>query len=294
MKKILTVTALLFFSFTQIKACDICGSGVSNYNPYLFPHLSKAYLGFSYYLRQYHSVKADGSINKEFNNSVMLTGQYSVGKRLHVILIIPYHSNHLRSTYGIEKLNGIGDITLMANYKIWDHKLNTQSHILTGGIGVKLCTGKYNPVSNTEKEQQNFQLGTGSMDYLLNASYRYSARKWVFAGTTSYKYNTQNSDDFRYGDIWTNELTAIYRSDLKKVSMLPFISLKGEHYMKDANKHILQGHSGGNVVLAGVGLDMNTRKIAVGLEYMRPLSQTLAGGEIEAKPRLSAHLALMF
>ncbi len=294
MKKILAVAAIFLGSMIQTRACDICGCGVSNYNPYLFPHLSKAYVGLSYYYRQYHTTAADGSINKEFYNSLLLTGQFTIGKRLQLVGMVPYQFNHLSAINGTKHLNGVGDITLVANYQVWERKSKGQRHTLTGGLGVKLPTGKYTPVTITEKEQQNFQIGTGSVDYLLNAAYRFSVKNWVFAGTSNYKYNTANSDDFRYGDVWTNGVTAIYRNDFENISLLPYLSFTGEHYMKDANKHILQDHSGGNVFLAGAGLDVNTRKIAVGMNCQVPVSQNISKGEILAKPRISAHFSFIF
>jgi hypothetical protein len=131
------------------------------------------------------------------------------------------------------------------------------------------------------------------VDYILNTVYRYSVKKWVFACASSYKYNTQNSDDFRYGDTWTNAVTAIYRNDHKNFSLLPSISLTQEHFMRDADKHKLQDHSGGNAILAGAGVDMNTRKVALGLNYQLPLTQELSNGEIDVKQRLSAHLSFV-
>jgi hypothetical protein len=63
--------------------------------------------------------------------------------------------------------------------------------------------------------------------------------------------------------------------------------------MSDANKRVLQSYSRGNILLAGGGLDVNTRKIAVGLNYQASISQNIARGEIQAKPRLSAHVSFI-
>jgi hypothetical protein len=273
-------------------ACDICGCGVSNYNPYLFPHLSKSYVGISYFRHLYHTRTDEGTTTKESYNSILLTGQYGIGKRLRVVAMVPYQVNTLSGGSATQRSNGLGDVTLLANANLWERKVKTVTHTVTGGIGMKLPTGRYTPVDQNKAEEQNFQLGTGSIDYLGNLSYRLAIKSWVVAANTSYKYNTRNSDGYRFGDIWTNSLTAIYRVEKKTYSLLPHVSASNEHFMKDADNHVLQDLSGGDVLSAGAGLDVNTRSYAVGLLYQQPLAQSLAGGAIRASGRFSAHVSI--
>jgi hypothetical protein len=206
---------------------------------------------------------------------------------------VPYQLNIQQNWYGANNTKGLGDITLMGNYRLLMHQGRSNTQTVVVGGGVKLPAGNYTAVKSEAIEDQNFQLGTGSIDYLLNASYRLSYRKWVFSAIGSYKYNTQNKDNYRYGDVLTTGATAVYRKELKNFSVAPYIQVMNETQMKDANNHILQNHSGGSALFTGGGIDINTRKIAVGVNYQFAADQNLSKGEIIAKPRLSAHISFV-
>jgi hypothetical protein len=290
MKKVIVTLCLLWISGSQLKACDICGCGVSNYNPFLFPHLSRNYLSLSYLHRLYHT-HSDAGTGTEQYSSFLLSGQYNPTKKLQLVTFLPYQVNQLENGNGKTRVNGIGDITFLANYKLWDKLKKGSRQAFTAGIGIKIPTGKYVTAKTEEIDDHNFQLGTGSVDYLANISYRMSLRNWVFSTIASYKYNTQNKDDYRYGDVFTAGMTAVYHKDWNNFSVAPYVQLINEQQMKDASAHILQDHSGGNVLYTGGGIDVNTRKVTIGANYQFAANQNLAGGQIDVKPRLSVHLS---
>ena len=291
MKKLL-IAFLIGLTSMPAYACDICGLGTSNYNPFLFPHLSKNYLSLNYLHRQYH-IHADEGLVKEKITSIAISTQYSVTEKLQLVAIVPYQLNNQQNWYGSSNIKGLGDITLMGNYRLFMHQGRSNTQTVVVGGGVELPTGNYTAIESKAIEDQNFQLGTGSIDYLLNASYCLSYRKWVFSAIGSYKYNTQNKDNYRYGDVLTAGATAVYRKELKNFSVAPYVQLMNETQMEDANNHILQNHSGGSALFTGGGIDINTRKIAFGANYQFAAALNLSKGEIVAKPRLSAHISFL-
>lgn len=291
MKK-LFIAIIMGLSYTSVNACDICGLGTSNYNPFLFPHLSKNYISLNYLHRQYH-IHSDEGLVKETINTILVSTQFSITPKLQLVAMAPYQLNNQQNWYGTNNTKGPGDITLQANYRLWNHQARSNTQTVVIGGGVKLPTGNYSAVKSDAIEDKNFQLGTGSIDYLLNASYRLSYRKWVFSAVSSYKYNTQNKDNYRYGDMLTAGATAVYRKELKRFSLAPYVQVMNETQMKDANNHFLQDHSGGNALFTGGGIDINTKKIAVGFNYQFAAYQNLSKGEVIAKPRLFAHLSFV-
>lgn len=291
MKKIIIALLLLSATYFPAHACDICGCSVSNYNPILFPHLSRRYISLSFIHRAYQTSSEEGLTNKESFNSYLLTGQYSVGKKWQVIALLPYQANTIAGGKERNTYSGIGDIILLGNYKAWDKITKRHRQTILIGGGVKLPTGK-NKTGLTENKQ--IQLGSGSIDYLVNASYRLSLRNWMFGAAGSYKYNTQNRNDLRFGDVLTSGLTVAYRKDWNAVSIAPYMQAIKEVQFDDADQHILQKHSGGNALYTGAGIDITTRKFTVGCNYQWAAVQNLAQGEIVAKPRLTSHISFVF
>ena len=290
MKKLL-IAFSISFTCLSASACDICGLGTSNYNPVLFTQLSKNYLSINYLHRLYHIQGSDG-LNKEYFNTLLVSGQYSITNKLQLVAMVPYQLNKQKNARGINELSGLGDVTLMGNYRLWNDEGASKTQTLTVGAGVKLPSGKYKPVKSLAIEEQNFQLGTGSIDYLVNGSYRLNIHQWSFSAIGSYKYNTANKQGYRYGDVLTAGATALYRKEFKNFSLAPFLQLMNEKQMMDANNHLLREHSGGNALYTGGGFDFTTSRFGAGLNYQFATKQNLFQGEINAKPRLSAYLSI--
>lgn len=290
MKKIFI--ALLAGINISAQACDICGLGTSNYNPFLFPHLSKNYINLSY-LRQIYHIHTEEGITKEYFNTLLAGAQFSVTDKLQLRAMIPYEINTQKTLFSNEHAKGVGDVTLLANYRLWTHQGRSSTQAFVIGAGIKLPSGKYVAEKAASIEDQNFQLGTGSTDYLVNGAYRLSFRKWVFSAIGSYKYNTQNKDNYRYGDVLTTGVTAVYRKELRNFSIAPYIQVINEKQYDNADDHVLQSHTGGNALYTGAGIDLNTKKFAIGINYQAAASQNLYEGEIDAKPRLSAHVSII-
>ncbi|RYY66235.1 MAG: transporter [Chitinophagaceae bacterium] len=295
MKPLSVLFLLLALSAAPARACDICGCGVSYYNPNLFPHLSKNFVGLSYLHRLYHTAGHEGSVGTERYNSLLLTVQYAAGKRLKLVALLPWQFNTLRNEGGRRTLSGAGDATLLAQYRVWERSSDKGvRQVFVAGAGVKLPSGRYTAAAASKTEEQNFQLGTGSTDVLLNGVYRLNVRRWSLSATGSYKYNTVNRDGFRYGDVLNTGVQAAFRRERRNWSLTPYLQASGEWQLTDASNHVLQPASGGEVVYAGGGVDFNTRKVSLGVNYQAPIAQHLAGGLVQAKPGFSVRTTFLF
>src|SRR3954471_23325267 len=101
MRNLYMAAIISILACTTANACDICGSGSGNYNPFLFPHLSKNYFGMSYMHRMYHTHNADGTINRAYYNSLVFSGQFNFNSSLGITAILPYGFNQLQNINGI-------------------------------------------------------------------------------------------------------------------------------------------------------------------------------------------------
>lgn len=150
MKKILFVCISLLLIAQDMKACEICGYGVGNFYWGLLPNFKTKFIGFRYGFLNYRSVMA--SDKTQFSNDSYHTMEiwsgWNIGKRWQVLGFVPYHLNRKVSDDGVTEINGMGDISVLANYqllhtrKIHQRNKTIEQQLWLGG-GVKLPTGKY-------------------------------------------------------------------------------------------------------------------------------------------------------
>jgi hypothetical protein len=308
-KSTLKVTAMkkifvLLFSiimFNDMKACDICGCGVGNFNPYMFPHLVQKFVSVGYNYRTYETNAHDDSGNEMFNKehytTISLAGQFTFGKKIQVMGYFPFQINEQKGPEGNKSLDGIGDAVLMVNYKFLDHVSNKAPlrQTIIVGSGIKLPTGHYQYGEGNEKEvdNANFQAGTGSTDFILNSLYALRYKQFAMSAGVTYKINTDNAQNYNFGN---RLLTVIQFKYVKDAGGISFISNAGmilEKMGKDREDGLVNSHTGGYNAQAIVGLDVNNRKIATGIFYSKPVRQNMAQGNIHAMPNINIHISFI-
>jgi len=305
MKKIFILSSLFMLSFTQVKACDICGCGVGNFNPHMFPHLSKNFIGLSYQHYYYRTHFTENGIemnNRESYTTYMATVQYSPVKNWQVMVMLPFQVNRQVGEEGNKSLNKPGDILLLVNYKLLDimggKNNSTLRHTLLAGIGIKLPTGGYSfdEANETHVANSNFQAGTGSTDYLLNSFYSFRYKKMGFSTGVTYKINTENRSGYHFGNKFLNVTQVKYIKDIGRLSLIPSIGVMSEKRQEDRQDGVKveENHTGGYNIQGLAGLDLNSKKLAIGFTYAASISQNLAGGHIKAEPGINVHVSYSF
>jgi hypothetical protein len=300
MKKIF-VALLLLLSFNLTKACDICGCGVGNFNPYMFPHLAQKFISVGYNYRYYRSNAHDDlgneMLNKEYYQSFSVAGQFTIAQRLELMGYLPFQSNLQKGPEGNKSLNKLGDAIFLANYRLLDHisSGNKLRQTVVAGGGIKLPTGSYQYEEGSEKEvdNANFQAGTGSTDFLLNGSYSLQYKKIAMNMGITYKMNTSNKEDYRFGNRLLTVVQFKYIKDIRNISIIPNMGLIVEKMNQDRESGASIDHTGGHNVQATIGLDVNNRKIAAGIFYSKPIKQDLAMGHIQAMPGVNVHVSFI-
>src|SRR6478736_3420439 len=208
MKKITLTILILSITFSSF-ACPFCGCGVGNFYLGLMPDFQKRFIGLRYqYIPYETNIKGDeGQFSKDYYHTIELWGGINLGKRWQLLGFIPYQINYQNTDDGKKTLSGISDVSALANYKLLDKTKmgegkSTSQQLWIGG-GIKLPTGKYQIDPNnpeTEIGDVNSQAGTGSVDFMLNASYNVRINKIGFNTSATYKINTENKENYQFGN----------------------------------------------------------------------------------------------
>lgn len=306
-KKIWISLMLLCTTSLSSFACDICGCGVGSYYLGILPEFNKRFIGLRYQhktlqthlgpLGQRTPITAD-----ETYQSTELWGGWNIGSRFRVLAFVPYNFNKRESQTGDGTKNGLGDIALMGYFKLLDHSGTLGERLLVQSIwlggGVKVPTGKYEPSERlaVQESPNNFQLGTASTDFTLNAAYDIRYNDLGLNTNVNYKINTENKYNYRYGNKLTANMLAYYKFRLANVvTVAPNAGVLYETAEKDVenNKYDVEV-SGGYSLSAVAGVEVAMKGLAFGANYQNVRSQDLAAGRAKAGNRVMVHLSLPF
>jgi len=300
MKKILTVSLLLMI-ISSSYACEFCGCGVGNFYLGIMPQFHKQFIGVRYQAQWYNShVGLHPSLaTREFFQTTEVWGRFYPTKRLQVITLVPYLFNQQRSTTNTVYLDGLGDIPVLVNYNV----INTGSedetralrHSAWVGGGVKLPTGKYRFVESADTgANANFQLGTGSVDFMVNGMYTLRYEKWGLNADATYKINTYNSNDYRFGNKINGTISLAYLQQLNTIGLMPNAGIFLDHAARNFSGDVRLSDTGGTATFITGGVETYWKSVSMGVNYRVPVSQDLANGRIRAHDRMMVHLTFLF
>lgn len=303
MKKIITTILITIFLTSGTMACDICGCGAGSSYIGILPDFYKHIFGIRYrYNCLYTHLGVNGSntylTSNEKYSIAELWGGWTIKNKYRILLSIPYNFNE-RINQGISKeKNGLGDITVSGYYQLINKKnMLTKNRLLVQslwiGAGIKLPAGQYNPFDKSTGTQNTnlFQLGTGSVDYLLSAMYDVRLQDAGINVSAIYKFNGNNKYDYQYGNKLTLSSQLYYKWKVGKVTLAPNAGIQFEKAQKDTDKKFSVDLSGGKLLLGSIGIETGYKKFGVGANWQTPLSQDLAGGFVKANNRLMVHVA---
>ena len=305
MKKYILILVLAIALPMLTIACDICGCGVGNSYIGILPDFRKHIFGLRYrYNSMWTHIGVGGSFTylttKETYNTIEAWGGWNIGKKFRIMASVPFSFNE-RTNQGVtNSKNGIGDITVSGYYQllnnkrtVFKNKLLVQS--LWIGGGVKLATGKYNPLdkASTNNNANLFQLGTGSYDFNIGAMYDIRLQDMGINLSTNYKITTANKYDYQYGNKFNINAQAYYKFRIKnKLTLAPNAGVQFEKTKNDLDKGFNVTVSGGNLLMGTAGVELAFGKMAIGANFQTPFSQNLANGIVKANNRVMVHVAI--
>jgi hypothetical protein len=303
MKKIIFIVAICF-SFSGAYACSICGCGGGNFYMGLLPNFNKKFIGLRYHYAQYHTQLANDitQFSNNYYNSMEVWGGWNIGKKWQVLAFVPYYFNKQVDDDGTSYKSGLGDITLMANYQLWQktstskgNKTIEQTFWLGGGVKLPTGSFKVNPNDpSTTLADINNEIGTGSTDFLLNAIYNVRVGLFGVSSSANYKIGTTNQSNYKFGNKLSANSLAYYRFRSHGVSILPNAGLMYEHTdVNLLNKQQVQ-YTGSYSVSALAGVEVSFNKIAIGVSAQVPFAQDFAAGQTKYQFRGLAHISFAF
>ena len=305
MKKYLIIFGLIgqLISPKSSSACDLCGCGNGGSFLGILPQAHRGFVGLRYGYKSYdsHINSVSSQTHEDFWKTELWARAFPF-KKVQVLAFMPYNFNKqtIQKTGQQTDLQGLGDISILANYNMLNTMTDTIQHqffhnLMIGG-GVKLPTGryKYDLYNDTEVGNPNFQLGTGSLDFMLNLVYTLRHKSWGLNTDLSYKINTENSDKYRFGNRIITNISALYFIRLgDQKTLMPNVGISYENGNLDTKSGVKNIRTGGEALLGSYGLESYFKKFSMGVNYQVPIAQNLSNGELRANNRLNVHFTVM-
>ena len=299
MRKLL-ILILLTISLQNAFSCDICGCSSGNYFIGPFPQFNKYFLGMRYSFRSFNTVlnSDNNQFSNDFYQTVELWGGLRLNKKWQLFMFAPYNINQSVSDEGKKQNNGLGDMTLIGNYNLFDKKYLTKdtqtvSQQLWIGAGVKLPTGKFSIDTSELVSSANSQSGTGSFDFLITATYTLVIEDWGLTSNIIYKIN-QTSSDFKFGNRFTATAFTFRAFQFKKYTLSPNIGLLYENLNPNELDKTKIASTGGSDLLAAIGLETRIDQFTIGFNAKLPLMQNISDSQTKIKLNGMVHLTYAF
>ena len=305
-------TVALFANIPQSAACDVCGCGVGSYYMGILPDFNKRFIGLRYQQNRLQThlgsngIRTPNSTNETYR-TMELWGAWNFGERWRVMAIVPYSFNERTIGNGNTETgskNGLGDVVVMGHYKLLDDVRTTSSNKLLMqslwiGAGIKTPTGEYDTSEQSSAEMgapNNFQLGTASTDFMINAAYDIRLMDAGINVNETYKINTENKHEYRYANKFTVNALAYYKFNIQnKVRISPNAGVLYETQPKDVLYNRFDvAQSGGHSTMGIAGIEVNVGRLSIGGNFQTPISQNLADGRIKAENRFMTHVSFSF
>jgi hypothetical protein len=306
MKKYIISLALVMLSISGGNACEICGCSMGSNYFGILPQFDKHFVGLrwtqsSFYAQMDHqSAYLEEEYSLDTYQTYELWSRLYLSERLQLFVSLPFKYNQMQGSHQQVTSAGVGDISILANYALvntGEDVGNPWRHTWLVGGGLKLPTGAFRKEDQGLLINPNFQLGTGSTDFVFNTIYTLRYQNVGINMATTGQFNTQNPEGYRFGNQWNASAQLFYWRKMKYLSILPNAGMYYEAgEMHNAN-NIWQLNTGGEIWMAQAGLDVYYRDFAVSFTHKNPVSQRMntdAIAHVEARDRIMISMIYNF
>lgn len=297
--KRLYLFSILFLTITfSSLACDVCGCRLGGLSYGILPQHFQHLVGVKYsYARFYAQMDHDSEYyNDEYSNDtyqrIDVIGRISILPKLQLNVQLPYLINQMDGSHQKVSSDGVGDPIVMLYYTLLNTGLEDfdwKNSLRVGG-GVKLPFGEYRKEDDGLLINRNFQLGSGSVDYLLSANYTLSYNNWGLNTETSYKMNGTNDVDYHFGNQFNASAYLFRYLETNTLGFLPYGGVYYEFSQKHTEGKVDQVNTGGTALFTTLGTQVYWKQFSLTMDYQAPINQTFNSDDvatIETKGRFS-------
>jgi hypothetical protein len=276
--------------------CDACGCSANGGSMGFGSMLNNNFVGLRYFKQSYTSrdgIFANSPWIDENFNTIQAWARIPVTDKIQISTLVPYHFHERKLTAGTESISGLGDITIIGLYTIYETQKDSTvfTHKLNIGGGLKIPSGKFTEANNLGSVNQSFQLGTGSWDFPLVSEYVIQKKNLGLNTMLNYIFKTENEKKYKYGDQFNYASTLFYVFKLKnEVQIAPQLGIAGEVYQTNKQYEQNLPNTAGEVLFSKFGIEGGKDKFSFGINAMLPINQNLSNGNMEANYRWSVNL----
>jgi len=305
MKTYKSILLVLLFS-VPVWCCDVCGCKLGGLSMGVTPQSDANYIGFRYNMAQFDaSIKYNSEFfQDEFSSDTFqrfdLFGKFNLMRNLQLNIMVPYLVNNMDGNLQKVDFKGIGDPLIQLFYNVVNTGMNpgrSVNHSFLVGAGIKLPLGSSDQRDNEELINRNFQLGTGSVDYQLSAMYTLRLGSYGIASEAGYRINTANSDGYEFSDQSNMSMNLFFLYESPQIGLMPYTGIYYEYADTHTDNGIIQVNTGGNALLANLGLQIYLQQITMSIGTQVPISQSYNTDQfatIESGSRLSVDMLYQF
>ncbi len=270
--------AAVFLYNVQAFSCDVCGCSLGAFSQGLIPDYTSHFFGLRYNQANFnaeidHGTTMSAEFSEDRYHRFEMVGRYNAAEKLKVSFFIPYVVNQMNGSEQAVVRSGIGDPTLLLNYRFLKNKMKDSRHYLSAGTGVKFPLGKSNLTDNGELLNRNFQPGSGSFDFLVTASYYFRKEKIGYVMETAYKINTAAKSGYRFGNQFNFSANLNYRLEQKKINWLVYGGLYFEQASRHFDNESVVFNTGGYGMYINAGLQLYFSRIRLSAGIQQPFYQ---------------------
>ena len=296
---------IVFFCIVGImsasKACDACGCAASGIGIGLMTDYRSNFIRISYLDTRFRSNPDHAHYNSsDVFSRVDLSFRYTFEKLPKVRLVghIPYGYNKRTNDDTESSLSGLSDIQVLVNYVLFNKMSpsGNSSYYIEGGGGFTLPTGKYDAKLIDKNLPDNFNLGNGSLGYIVQLNAVANFEQFGIVANSDYQLNSNTKEGYHFGNQFSNQLTAFREFPIgSKVKLIPNVGLLYEDIASDkySNGNRVP-ETGGNGLFFSSAINFKTDKWLAGVSYSLPIAQSYSGGSIDAGQKLAVHISFLF